>query len=212
MIYVFGNRRYAELIRSSIEFYGRYKIDAFVVDKEYLVDDNLGLPQVALQEISCENSSIFLGVTFEKKKGPKFIQGITNRFLSLGLNLPGFDFSERPDNPLNGQGTQIFQNTIIDFGCSIGEFVQIRPGALIGHDTKIGALTYVSPGAKLGSYVEIKGKCFLGFGCTIAPYSVIGHNCLIGAGAIVKGNIPPYSVVKPDRSKVQQVKDPFQLI
>ena len=212
MNYIFGNGRYAELVRTSIKFYGQQNIEAFIVDHEYILDDVLSRPQITLEKISKKNSSVFLGFTFENNKGPDFLERIAVRLLSLGLNLPGFDFSERPDHLKNGQGTQIFQNTYIDFSCSIGQFVQIRPGALIGHDTKIGDLTYIAPGAKLGSYVKIEEKCFLGFGCTVAPYTRIGNNCLIGAGAVVSGVIPDFSVVKADKPTMQKIKNPYKLL
>ena len=212
MNFVFGNRRYAELVRNSVEWYGQYNIDAFIVDEAYLLERDLTLPQIGIGELPSEKSTVFLGFTFENKKGPNFLESTAKRLINLGLELPGFDFSERPEQSENGIGTQIFQNSYIDLGCSLGRLVQVRSGVFIGHDTVIGDLTYIAPGVKVGSYVEVQEKCFLGFGCMVAPNSKIGHNSIIGTGSMVKGNIPPYSVVTADKPEGRVVPDPFRLL
>ena len=52
MNYIFGNGRYAELVRTSIKFYGQQNIEAFIVDHEYILDDVLSRPQITLEKIS----------------------------------------------------------------------------------------------------------------------------------------------------------------
>ena len=209
---IFGNLRYAELVRRTIEKFGDSKIDAFLIDKDYISNKKLLIPQITLEKIKDVNSSIFLGFTFENKKGPTFLENTYRRLNDLGVKFPGFDFSDSLEPQKKGIGTQIFHNSFIDFDCFIGRLVQIRSGVFIGHDTTIGDLTYIGPGVKVGSYVQIEEKCFLGFGCTITPCTRIGHNSLIGTGSVVRKDIPPYSVVTPDRPEGIVVKDPFQFL
>lgn len=43
--------------------------------------------------------------------------------------------------------------------------------------------------------VSIGENSFIGAGAVILPGTKIGKLCIIGAGAVVKGNIPDYSIV-----------------
>lgn len=50
--------------------------------------------------------------------------------------------------------------------------------------------------------VRIGNWSFLGAGCIVLPGSTIGKYCIIGAGAVVKGDIPDYSVVAGKSAKI----------
>lgn len=77
---------------------------------------------------------------------------------------------------------------------TIGNDCSIGPNVLIyDHDHKFGA-----QGMKKGhnkSPVSIGNQCWIGGGAMILRGTTIGDGCIIGAGSIVKGTIPPYSLV-----------------
>jgi len=50
--------------------------------------------------------------------------------------------------------------------------------------------------------VILDDYCFIGAGTIILPGSIVGKYSVIGAGSIVKGNIPPYSVVAGNPAKI----------
>lgn len=50
--------------------------------------------------------------------------------------------------------------------------------------------------------VFIDDNSFIGAGAIILPGSNIGKHCIIGAGAVVKGNIPDFSIVIGNPCKV----------
>ncbi|MCQ2113714.1 MAG: acyltransferase [Bacteroidaceae bacterium] len=50
--------------------------------------------------------------------------------------------------------------------------------------------------------VFIGKQTFIGAGAIILPGTTIGNFCIIGAGAVVKGDIPDYSVVIGNPSKI----------
>lgn len=52
------------------------------------------------------------------------------------------------------------------------------------------------------AYVKIGDNTFVGAGAIILPKTTIGNFCIIGAGAVVKGNIPDYSVVVGNPAKI----------
>ena len=50
--------------------------------------------------------------------------------------------------------------------------------------------------------IKIGKNCFIGANCMILPGTEIGDNCIVGAGAVVKGKIPPNSIVVGNPSKI----------
>ena len=52
---------------------------------------------------------------------------------------------------------------------------------------------------KIGNIV-IENNSWIGANVTILRDTHIGEGCVIGAGAVIRGNIPPHSLVTADRS------------
>src|SRR5690606_31771009 len=81
---------------------------------------------------------------------------------------------------------------------SISPLCQLLAGGKVMNDlnTPVIKQQRTSLGIKVGS------GCWLGTGTVVMDGSVIGDNCIIGAGAVVKGEIPPYSVAVGMPAKV----------
>lgn len=86
--------------------------------------------------------------------------------------------------------------------CFIGEGVTISSGvSLLCHDwaadTLFHGMSGVRPSPPLGLVrgIEIGDYSFVGRGAMLMPGTRIGKCCLIGAGAVVRGEIPDYSIV-----------------
>jgi acetyltransferase-like isoleucine patch superfamily enzyme len=56
--------------------------------------------------------------------------------------------------------------------------------------------------ASIRKKVILNEYCFIGAGAIILPGSKIGAYSVIGAGAVVKGDIPPYSIVVGNPAKI----------
>lgn len=209
---IFGNRRYADLVRHTLETYGSICIDAYVTDKEFLDANREDIAQIDITQISGIQSQAYIGLTFQNKKGPEFLKKVVERLKTLGVSFPGFDFSHEPAITDRGEGAQIFNNTVFDIGSSVGDFSQIRPNVTIGHDVKVGCYTYIAPSASVGSCSTISDQCFVGFGSQIAPNSVIDEGCVIGAGVFVEGHIEKNSLVTRSRPHGVIVKNPFRFL
>lgn len=52
------------------------------------------------------------------------------------------------------------------------------------------------------SSVLVKDNVFIGAGAILLPGTIIGENSIVGAGAVVKGEIPPCSVVIGNPCKI----------
>ena len=102
-----------------------------------------------------------------------------------------------------GDGTTFNRNCIIicqeriqiGAGCKFGPNV-----AVYDHDHKFDA-TGIQPGFKTGPII-IEPGCWIGAGAVILRDTHIGTGSIIGAGAVVKGEIPPHSLVTSNRDLV----------
>lgn len=100
-----------------------------------------------------------------------------------------------------GNSVSIARNSILvcHDSITIGDRCAIAPNVLIyDHDHKFGP-EGIRPGFNT-SPVTIGKNCWIGAGVTILRGTQIGDGCIIGAGCVVKGNIPPHSLVTADRS------------
>ncbi len=72
------------------------------------------------------------------------------------------------------------------------------PGVTIYDHDHIFSDEGILPGYKQGSVI-IDDGCWIAANVTILRDTHIGEGCVIGAGTVVKGNIPPHSLVTNDR-------------
>lgn len=86
----------------------------------------------------------------------------------------------------------------------IGDNVALSGCTLIGHDGVVGVVQRAHKGLKVDSvgYIDIKDDCYVGWGAIILPGTTIGPRTVIGAGAVVKGVVPPNSVVVGNPARV----------
>lgn len=80
----------------------------------------------------------------------------------------------------------------------IEEEVIFGPGVTIYDHDHIFTDEGIQPGYKHGPVIIEKG-CWIAANVTILRNTHIGEGCVIGAGAVVKGEIPPHSLVTSDR-------------
>ena len=84
-----------------------------------------------------------------------------------------------------GEGTIIFDDVYVDFGCKLGKHSVINIKSLVCHDTTIGDYVTVSPAATIGGGTKVGDNSFIGIHSTINAYITISEKCIIGAGAVV---------------------------
>lgn len=111
----------------------------------------------------------------------------------IGVNLTGIPRFIHPSVMLDGKGynkTYIGNNVVIS-----------RNVLILNHDYSI-TCGLRSIGEEIGESeafwlkeVTIADNVFVGANVTILPGTYIGENSIIGAGSVVKGRIPPESIV-----------------
>lgn len=82
---------------------------------------------------------------------------------------------------------------------TIGDHVIFGPGVTIYDHDHIFSDDGILPGYRCGSVV-IDDGCWIAANVTILRDTHIGEGCVIGAGTVVKGDIPPHSIVTSDRN------------
>ena len=106
-------------------------------------------------------------------------------------------------------GERVFVNRNCIFVCRehivIGNHCIFGPNVCIyDHDHKYGRDGVVR-GYNYGEVI-IDNHCWIGANVTILRGSHIGEGSIIGAGCLIKGNIPPHSIVTMERQlKVQEI-------
>lgn len=87
---------------------------------------------------------------------------------------------------------------------SIGKNCSFGPNVCIyDHDHRFDKNGTKNGGFKINPVI-IEDNCWIGAGVTILRGTHIGKGCVIGAGTVVKGVIPPLSLVKADRKLIIQ--------
>jgi acetyltransferase-like isoleucine patch superfamily enzyme len=122
----------------------------------------------------------------------------------IGCDLEtGHNVVIREENDI-GDNFRIWNNSVVDYGCKIGNNVKVHNKVYIAQFTIIEDDVFLAPGVTLandlhpncpdsaecmrGPYIN-KGAQ-IGINCSILPRVVIGEHSVIGAGSVVTRNIP----------------------
>lgn len=127
-----------------------------------------------------------------------------NGEMSLGKNVR---FQKNVSLTSVGGGLHVGDNVSFNRNCivicrkkiSIGDNVIFGPGVTIYDHDHVFSYQGIGQGFRHGEVV-IENGCWIAANVTILRNTHIGEGCVIGAGAVVKGNIPPHSLVTSDRS------------
>ncbi|MDC1510704.1 acetyltransferase [Gammaproteobacteria bacterium] len=95
-----------------------------------------------------------------------------------------------------GDGVQIMPGAVINSGARIGDHSIINSNSVIEHDTVVGSHCHVAPGAIICGGVNIQDDVFVGAGSIVCESSIVGKGAVISAATLVKGNIAPNMVLK----------------
>ena len=144
------------------------------------------------------------GVTLERGS---IIDGLSRNGIRLGDNVVVGAYSViRASSPCNvGEGVRIGSNSAVDAYSFIGAsgFVSIGDNVIMGQHVSFHAENHNydrtdvpiknQGGRRLGIVVE--DDCWVGSNTTLLDGCHVGRGCVIAAGSVVKGEIPPFSII-----------------
>ena len=100
-----------------------------------------------------------------------------------------------------GKNIRFGKNVFVNMCCCFQDQggIRIGDGVLVGHRCSIVTLNHSLEPARRQDLslhpVTIGDNVWIGADVTICPGTVIGENAVIAAGAVVRGNVPPNSIV-----------------
>jgi len=103
-----------------------------------------------------------------------------------------------------GDDVSVWSNTVIDYGCCIGDRVKIHCNCYVAQFTEIEEDAFLAPGVIIANDLfpgfEVSARAMrgpsigagaqIGTNATILPYVRIGERAIIGAGSVVTKDIP----------------------
>lgn len=124
---------------------------------------------------------------------------------TIGDNLEtGHNVVLREQNEI-GNDFSIWNNSVIDYGCRIGNAVKVHCNVYIPQYTVIEDEVFIAPGVTISNDIHpgcpqssecmrgptLKRGCRIGVNVVVLPYVTIGEQTLVGAGSVVTRDLPP---------------------
>ena len=76
--------------------------------------------------------------------------------------------------------------------------------SFVGHGSEIGNHSIIGVRSNIAGHTTVGDQVYVGIGATVFNKLVIGNKCVIGGAAVVKRNLPDYSLVVAADSFVKQ--------
>jgi acetyltransferase-like isoleucine patch superfamily enzyme len=120
-----------------------------------------------------------------------------------------------------GDNVSIWTNSVLDYGCQVGDRVKIHSNCYIAQFTVIEDDAFLAPGVTLANDLypghlssaevmfgpHIEAGAQIGVNATILPYVRIGAGALIGAGAVVTKDVPPNAIAYGNPAAVSGTRE-----
>ena len=104
-----------------------------------------------------------------------------------------------------GDDVSVWSNSIVDYGCVIGDRVKIHSNCYVAQYTELEEDVFLAPGVTIANDLfpgnaqsaramagpRIGAGAQIGAGTVILPYLRIGEGAIVGAGSVVTRDVPP---------------------
>jgi acetyltransferase-like isoleucine patch superfamily enzyme len=168
-------------------------------------------------QVTTLDDDVLLGYPGSRQSDPRLVLGPGARIRSgtvlyAGSRIGrGFETGHhvvvREQNRL-GDDVSVWSNTVIDYGCVVGDRVKIHSNCYVAQFTEIEHDAFLAPGVVIANDLfpgfedsarvmrgpSIGAGAQIGVNATILPYVRIGEGAIIGAGSVVTRDIPDHTV------------------
>jgi len=164
---------------------------------------------------------LFLGAGAVIRSGSVIYAGsrIGARFMT------GHNVVIREENVI-GDDVAVWSNSVVDYGCEIGDGVKIHTGVYVAQFTRIREGAFLAPGVMIANDPHpgcahsrecmrgptIERNAQIGVNVTLLPFVTIGESALIGSGSVVTKDIPPRMVAYGNPARVVSSIDDLQCV
>ncbi|MBN1884637.1 MAG: N-acetyltransferase [Candidatus Krumholzibacteriota bacterium] len=146
------------------------------------------------------SEELVIGANARIRSGTVVYAGST---IGAGLET-GHNVVIREQNEI-GDAFNIWNNSVVDYGCRIGSNVKIHCNIYVAQFTVIEDGVFMAPGVTIANDIHpgcpgsgecmrgpvLKRGCRIGVNVTIVPYVTIGEGTLVGSGSVVTKDLPP---------------------
>lgn len=193
-VIIIGGGGHAQALEDALSLLGGFEIVGFTdlkpcpkMQSFYLGSDDIIAAQYSPQEVALVNA---IG---SSSTPPQHREKIYKQFKKLGYRFqsvihPSVIVSK---GATLGEGVQLMPGAIVNVDTVIGDNTLINTKASIDHGCCISAHCHIAPGVTVSGDVTIGVGCHIGTGAVIRNGITIGDSTLIGAGAVVVKNMPP---------------------
>jgi sugar O-acyltransferase (sialic acid O-acetyltransferase NeuD family) len=201
---IFGNGQIAELAYFYFTKFSDLKIEAFILDNEYIKESSFcEKPIIPLEKVkekfSTQEYSFFIALGYQ---GVNEIR--KKKYLEVKKHGYEFETFISPDASILskdiGDNCFIFENNVIQPKVKIGNNVTLWSGNHIGHHSTLDDHCFISSHVVISGNVNIGEQTFIGINSTIRDNINIGKKCIIGAGCKIFNHVPDFSVYREKTS------------
>jgi acetyltransferase-like isoleucine patch superfamily enzyme len=163
------------------------------------------------------DDSVFLGYSSSRATARTLVLGPAARLRSGTVIYAGAEIGRgfqtghhvvvREDTRIGDQ-VAVWSNSVIDYGCVIGDRVKIHCNCYVAQFTELEDEVFLAPGVTIANDLFpgreasatamagplIKAKAQIGVNVTILPYVTVGAGAIVGAGSVVTRDIPPDTI------------------
>lgn len=197
-IVMVGNAISAELMYEYLRHDGRYQIEAFSVDAQYIKEEILfDHPVVDLANLAEHyppgNFNVLIAIGYRDLNRNR--ERIFNRLKAMGYMIETYI---HPDAKVYssriGEGSIIMPNVFIDVHAQIGANTVVWGNCSVAHHAKVGANCWLATGCVLSAGAELGANSFVGVSATVVNNVRVGSHNIIGAGSLVVKNTGDFKV------------------
>lgn len=139
--------------------------------------------------------------------------------------MTGHNVVIREEN-LIGDDVAVWSNSVVDYGCEIGNGVKIHTGVYVAQFTRIRDGAFLAPGVTTANDPHpgcahsrecmrgptIEKNAQIGVNVTILPFVTIGEGAVIGSGSVVTRDVPPRMVAYGNPARVTVSVDELECV
>ena len=195
---IIGNAISAELLYEYLRHDGRYQIEAFSVDAQYIKEGSLfERPVVDLANLAEQyppgDYGVLMGIGYGDLNRTR--ERIFTRLKAMGYAIETYIHPDaKVYSPFIGEGSILMPNTFVDVHAQIGANTVVWGNCSVAHHAKVGPNCWLASGCVLSAGVEIGANGFIGVSATVVNNVRVGSHNIIGACSLVVKNTGDFKV------------------